>query len=102
MKCHLYASHFSRFANIFLRSRQFDDKCIAGFRTNISKLNFVSGRTGRMAGPASSMLVKLSLKSCYVLLEMSSNVIQKPRISLNFLHKAPKFYSKFANNFLVS
>ncbi len=31
-------------------------------RTNISKLNFASGRTGRMAGPASSKLVKLSLK----------------------------------------
>ncbi len=30
-KCHLYTSHFSRFANIFSRSRQFDDKCIAGF-----------------------------------------------------------------------
>ncbi len=32
-------------------------------KTNISKLNFTSGRTGRMAGPAaSSTLVKLSLK----------------------------------------
>ncbi len=31
-------------------------------RTNISKLNFTSGRTGRTAGPASSTLVKLSLK----------------------------------------
>ncbi len=30
-------------------------------RTNISKLNFVSGRTGRTAGPTSSTLVKLSL-----------------------------------------
>ncbi len=30
-------------------------------RTNISKLNFASGRTGRTAGPVSSMLVKLSL-----------------------------------------
>ncbi len=29
--------------------------------TNISKLNFASGGTGRMAGPASSTLVKLSL-----------------------------------------
>ncbi len=28
-KCHLYTSHFSHFANIFSRSRQFDDKCIA-------------------------------------------------------------------------
>ncbi len=28
-KCHLYTS---RFANIILRSRQFNDKCIAGFR----------------------------------------------------------------------
>ncbi len=31
-KCHLYTSHFSRFANIFSRFRQFDDKCIDGFR----------------------------------------------------------------------
>ncbi len=31
-------------------------------RTNVSKLNFASGRTGRTAGPASSTLVKLSLK----------------------------------------
>ncbi len=30
-------------------------------RTNISKLNFASVRTGRMAGPASSTLFKLSL-----------------------------------------
>ncbi len=29
-KCHLYTSRFSCFANIFSRSRQFDDKCIAG------------------------------------------------------------------------
>ncbi len=29
-KCHLYTSRFSRFANIFSRSHQFDDKCIAG------------------------------------------------------------------------
>ncbi len=26
----LYTSHLSRFANIFSRSRQFEDKCIAG------------------------------------------------------------------------
>ncbi len=26
--CHLYTSRFSRFANIFLHSRQFNDKCI--------------------------------------------------------------------------
>ncbi len=32
-------------------------------RTNISKLSFASGRTGRTAGPASSTLVKLSLIS---------------------------------------
>ncbi len=31
-KCHLYTSRFSRFANIFSRSRQFGDKCIAGCR----------------------------------------------------------------------
>ncbi len=31
-KCHPYTSRFSCFANIFLRSRQFDDKCIAGLR----------------------------------------------------------------------
>ncbi len=31
-------------------------------RTNISTLNFANGRTSRMAGPASSTLVKLSLK----------------------------------------
>ncbi len=30
-------------------------------KTNISKLNFASGKTGRTAGLASSMLVKLSL-----------------------------------------
>ncbi len=30
-KCHLYTSHFSRFANIFSHSRQFADKCIVGF-----------------------------------------------------------------------
>ncbi len=35
MKCHLYISHFSRFANIFSCSRQFDDKCIAGFGVKI-------------------------------------------------------------------
>ncbi len=33
-KCHQYTSRFSRFANMFSRSRQFDDKCIAGFRQN--------------------------------------------------------------------
>ncbi len=31
-KCHLYTYRFSHFANIFSRSRQFDDKCIAGFK----------------------------------------------------------------------
>ncbi len=31
-KCHLYTSYFSRFTNIFSRSCQFDDKCIAGLR----------------------------------------------------------------------
>ncbi len=31
-------------------------------RTNISKLNFASGKTGGTADPASSMLVKLSLR----------------------------------------
>ncbi len=30
-KCHLYTYRFSHFANIFSRSRQFDNKCIAGF-----------------------------------------------------------------------
>ncbi len=30
-KCHLYTYRFFHFANIFSRSRQFDDKCIAGF-----------------------------------------------------------------------
>ncbi len=34
-KCHLYTSRFSRFANIFSRSRQFDDKCIASLRPAI-------------------------------------------------------------------
>ncbi len=34
-------------------------------RTNISKLNFASGRTGRTAGPASSTLVKLSLNKFF-------------------------------------
>ncbi len=29
-KCHLHTSHFSRFANIFPHSRQFDDTCIVG------------------------------------------------------------------------
>ncbi len=32
-------------------------------RTNISKLNFASGRTGKTAGPASNKLAKLSLKN---------------------------------------
>ncbi len=32
-KCHLHTFRFSRFTNIFLRSRQFDDKCIAGLIT---------------------------------------------------------------------
>ncbi len=36
-KCHLYTSRFSRFAHIFLRSRQFDDKCIAGFMVSTSR-----------------------------------------------------------------
>ncbi len=31
-KCHLYTSRFSCLANIFSRSRQFDDKCIPGYR----------------------------------------------------------------------
>ncbi len=30
-KCHLHTSHFSRFADIFSHSRQFDDKCIVSF-----------------------------------------------------------------------
>ncbi len=34
MKCHLYTYRFSHLANIFSRSRQFDDKCIAGLRMN--------------------------------------------------------------------
>ncbi len=36
-------------------------ECSTGLsgRTNISKLNFASGRTGRTTGPASSTLVKL-------------------------------------------
>ncbi len=33
-------------------------------KTSISKLNFASGRIGRMAGPAISTLVKLSLILC--------------------------------------
>ncbi len=32
-------------------------------RTSISKLNFASDRTGRMAGPARSTLIKLSLRN---------------------------------------
>ncbi len=35
MKCNLYTSHFSHFANIFSRSCQFDNKCIADFRENV-------------------------------------------------------------------
>ncbi len=31
-KYHLYTYRFSHFANIFSRSRQFDDKCIAGLK----------------------------------------------------------------------
>ncbi len=31
-KCHLYTFRFSRFANIFSCSRQFDDKCIAAYK----------------------------------------------------------------------
>ncbi len=34
MKCHLYTYCFSHFVNIFSHSRQFDDKCIAGFRVD--------------------------------------------------------------------
>ncbi len=37
-KCHLYTSHFSHFANIFLCSRQFHNKCIAGFKLAIHLL----------------------------------------------------------------
>ncbi len=43
-KCHLYTTHFSRFANIFSRSRQFDDKCIAGF-TILEKMSTSFGTT---------------------------------------------------------
>ncbi len=32
----IYTSHFSRFANIFSRSRKFDDKCIAGLTSAYS------------------------------------------------------------------
>ncbi len=34
-KYHLYTYRFSHFANIFSRSRQFDNKCIAGFREDV-------------------------------------------------------------------
>ncbi len=44
-KCHLYTSHFSHFANIFSCSRQFNDKCIAGFRV---KLKVDSHRSDRI------------------------------------------------------
>ncbi len=37
-KCHLYTYRFSRFANIFSHSRQFDDKCIAGFTISLKFL----------------------------------------------------------------
>ncbi len=37
MKCHLYTSRFSHFANIFSYSPQFDDKCIAGFWRNVKE-----------------------------------------------------------------
>ncbi len=41
MKCHLYTYRFSHFANIFSRSHQFDDKCIASLRlvTDLRKGN---------------------------------------------------------------
>ncbi len=38
MKCYLYTSRFSRFANIFSYSCQFYDKCIAGFKPAIGHL----------------------------------------------------------------
>ncbi len=42
-KCHLYTYYFSHFANIFSRSCQFDDKCIAGFTREHISLNFTLG-----------------------------------------------------------
>ncbi len=41
-KCYLYTSHFFHFANIFSRSRQFDDKCIAGYGFKTENKNVVS------------------------------------------------------------
>ncbi len=39
-KCHLYTYRFSHFTNIFSHSRQFDDKCMAGFMLVITADGF--------------------------------------------------------------
>ncbi len=44
MKCHLYTSRFLCLANIFSRSRQFDDKCIAGFVVYSFRFHGVANR----------------------------------------------------------
>ncbi len=50
--------------------------------SKLSKLNFASGRTGRMAGPASSTLVKLSLRLIY-----TSVLVEATRIvSIQVVH----------------
>ncbi len=51
-------------------------------RTNISKLNFASGRTSRTACPASSTLVKLSLKIGDVFLKIWWNFLRNTLNSL--------------------
>ncbi len=58
-KCHLYTSHFFHFANIFSDSHQFDDKCIAGFRSDHEDrytanafLLLTSRRIPRTSGPS--------------------------------------------------
>ncbi len=63
-------------------------------RTYISKLNFGSGRTGRMAGPASSTLIKLSLIQHYAAWcrEYENNVQPPPPQK-----KARNFIGEFMN-----
>ncbi len=49
-KCYPYTYRFSYFANIFSRSRQFDDKCIAGFEGFSPRTTFLMNFIGKQLG----------------------------------------------------
>ncbi len=91
-KCHLYTSHFSSFANIILRSRQFDDKCIAGLRITIINLihkTFLSG-----------WYTVIALSSLFLLASDNSRNLTTTcfRLSSVFLRYVQKTYFRCENH----